>query len=368
MGDILVLNAGSSSIKFALFGDRVLSGAISEIGGAARFDGAPVAAPDHAAALSVILQALGGLGGIAAVAHRVVHGGTAFSGAVVIDAQVEAQIEALAALAPLHNPVALLAIRAMRAAAPDMPQIAAFDTGFHQTIPEVTARYALPAGAAQEGIRRYGFHGLSYASLVRHLPQISGAPLPQRLLACHLGNGASLCAIRDGRSVATTMGYSPISGLTMGTRVGEIDANAVLSLAERLGVAETRAMLNGQSGLLGLGGASDMRALDQAGTADADFARAHFAQTAVMQAGAMIAAMGGVDAVAFTGGIGEHDAEMRARIAGGLSWVGLDWDGAANAAHNARLSASGSAVAAWIVPAEEEAEIAHAARLCLQSG
>ena len=357
MGDVLVLNAGSSSIKFARFGASPASGAVTEIGGAAAMAGKPVAAPDHAAALDVILTSLGGLEGVSAVAHRVVHGGTVFAGPVVIDDRVAAQIEALAELAPLHNPVALRAIRAMRRLAPDLMQIAAFDTAFHRTIPDVFARYAVP----DPGLRRYGFHGLSYASLVRALPELSGAALPRRLLACHLGNGASLCAILDGRSVATTMGYSPVSGLTMGTRSGEIDANAVLDLAARDGVAATRRLLNKGSGLLGLGGSSDMRALRASGTDAARFALRHFSHHVVLQSGAMMASMGGIDAIAFTGGIGENDAAMRAEICAGLSWAGLAIDAEANAAHRTAIATPGSAISAWIVPAEEEAEIARQA-------
>ena len=361
MGDVLVLNTGSSSIKFARFGAAPVSGSVTEIGGAAALDGSPVAAPDHAAALDVILTSLGGLEGVAAVAHRVVHGGTIFDGPAMIDAGVEAQIEALADLAPLHNPVALRAIRAMRALAPELVQVAAFDTAFHRTIPDVFARYAVP----DPGLRRYGFHGLSYASLVRALPELSGVALPRRLLACHLGNGASLCAILEGQSRATTMGYSPVSGLTMGTRSGEIDANAVLDLAERDGIAATRALLNKGSGLLGLGGRSDMRALHAADTEASRFALDHFAHQVVLQSGAMIAAMGGIEAIAFTGGIGENDAAMRAEICTGLGWAGLSLDAEANAAHCTAIAVPGSTVSAWIVPAAEEAEIARQAALVM---
>ncbi|NJS38599.1 MAG: hypothetical protein HC783_05815, partial [Rhodobacteraceae bacterium] len=206
------------------------------------------------------------------------------------------------------------------------------------------------------GIRRYGFHGLSYAALVRILA--ARGPLPQRLLACHLGNGASLCAIVNGRSVATTMGYSPLDGLTMGTRTGQIDGNAVLRLVEDHGLDRAKTLLNRESGLLGLGGSSDLRTLHAAGTADAQFALDHFAYWAVRHAGSMVAAMGGLDAVVFTGGIGENDAWMRKEILSGLAFLGVSSDPAANARNESALHDPTSRVAIWIVPADEERQIA----------
>ena len=234
-----------------------------------------------------------------------------------------AAIDRCSALAPLHNPHNLAAITTLARLAPDLPQTATFDTAFHATNPEVAARYALPAQIEARGLRRYGFHGTSYASLVRHMPRLTGAALPKRLLAFHLGNGASICAIRDAQSVATTMGYSPLGGLTMGTRTGEIDGNAVLRLAEEDGIAATQHLLNKESGLRGLsGGLSDMRALLEADTPETRFAVEHFCYWAVRHAGSLIAAMEGVDAVAFTGGIGENAAPIRARIFEGLAWLG----------------------------------------------
>jgi acetate kinase len=277
--------------------------------------------------------------GLTAAAHRVVHGGAELTATCRIDAGVLALIEACVPLAPLHNPANLAAIRALAALAPDLPQFASFDTAFHATNPEVARRYALPAQVEAAGIRRYGFHGLSYAAIVRKVQQISDIGLPNRLLALHLGNGASICAIRGGRSVATTMGYSPLDGLTMGTRSGGIDGNAVLRLAELHGIAGAARILNRESGLLGLGGASDMRALHGAGTAAARFAVAHFCYWAVRHAGSMIAAMGGLDAVAFTGGIGENDAFVRGEILRGLAFV-----------------AAGKPV--FVIAAEEERQIA----------
>lgn len=366
---IFVVNSGSSSIKVALFGDGdapLLSGAVTEIGGAARLSlggvTSAVPAPDHDAALALLIDGFAAAGHplsrLRAAGHRVVHGGRHLTAPVVVTEAVLAEIEAAASLAPLHNPHNLSAIRALARLAPDLPQVACFDTAFHATNPEVALRYALPPAEEARGIRRYGFHGISYASLTRRLPELLGA-LPERVLALHLGNGASLCAIRNGRSVATTMGYSPLDGLTMGTRSGAIDGNAVLRLAELHGIEGAARILNRESGLLGLGGQSDMRALRAAGTGAARFALDHFAYWAVRHAGSMIAAMGGLDCVAFTGGIGENDAEMRAAICAGLTWMGVALDAEANRRGAARLSAGTPLVV--IVPAAEEAEIARAA-------
>jgi acetate kinase len=251
-----------------------------------------------------------------------VHGGPTLTRAQRITPQVRATIAACIHLAPLHNPHHLAAIDAVSALANDLPQCASFDTAFHATNPDVARRYALPPEATTDGLQRYGFHGTSYAALIRALPQQSGT-LPARLLALHLGNGASVCAIRDGQSVATTMGYSPLGGLTMGTRAGEIDAGAVLRLVHMHGLEEADALLHHRAGLLGLSGLSaDMRALMDSDTDAARFAIDHFCYWAIRQSGSMIAAMGGVDAIAFTGGIGENAATIRDTITGGLSWLG----------------------------------------------
>ena len=321
---LLVVNAGSSSVKLALFdGAReVRRGQVAEIGGAG-----------HRAALERLLA--DGFGaGLKAAAHRVVHGGTEFVASCRVDAAVLAGIAGCIPLAPLHNPANLAGIAALAELLPDLPQYVSFDTAFHATNPEVAVRYALPAAEEARGLRRYGFHGISYAGVVRSF----GDAVPKRLLALHLGNGASLCAIREGRSVANTMGYSPLDGLTMGTRAGGIDGNAVLRLAEIHGIEGAGRILNRESGLLGLGGQSDMRALQAAGTAEAHFARAHFAYWVQRHAGSMMAAMGGIDAMAFTGGIGENDAGLRDEIVRGLAWAGE--------------------VPVVVVPAEEERTIA----------
>jgi acetate kinase len=222
---------------------------------------------------------------------------------------------------------------------PGLPQFASFDTAFHATNPEVARRYAVPDEVVAQGIRRHGFHGISYAAIVRKVKEMQPVSLPKRLLALHLGNGASLCAIREGVSVATTMGYSPLDGLTMGTRSGAIDGNAVLRMAELYGIEGAARILNKESGLLALGGSNDMR---QTGA----FAREHFIYWTVRHAGSMIAAMGGLDAMAFTGGIGENDAGVRDAIVGGLTWAGK--------------------VPVWVIPAEEERQIATEAMTLMQ--
>lgn len=365
---IFVVNAGSSSIKVALFaaGDTpALTGMVNEIGGASRLtvDGVTgnVRAETHEAALALLIDGFAAAGRplseFGAAGHRVVHGGAALTAPVLVTGAVLAAIEAAVPLAPLHNPHNLSAIRALMRLAPDLPQVACFDTAFHATNPEVAYRYALPPAEAARGIRRYGFHGISYESLTLRLPEMLGA-LPSRVLALHLGNGASLCAIRDGRSVATTMGYSPLDGLTMGTRTGAIDGNAVLRLAQIHGIDGAGRLLNRESGLLGLGGHSDMRALRAAATPEAHFAIEHFAYWAVRHSGSMIAAMGGLDCVAFTGGIGENDRAMRAAICAGLGYMGVTFDPRANDANAARIDVGGPAVV--IVPAAEEAHIGRA--------
>ena len=367
---VLVVNAGSSSLKVAVFDDalrEVLAGRVTEIGGAeARVEIGPLQGArvvgTHAAAMALVFEAMEEAGvpvaGLVAAAHRVVHGGAALVAPCRVTDAVMAEVEACVPLAPLHNPANLTGMRALARLAPDLPQYASFDTAFHAAMPEVAARYALPAQAEAAGLRRYGFHGISYASLVRKVQEMGGDALPRRLLAFHLGNGASACAILDGRSVATTMGYSPLDGLTMGTRTGEIDGNAVLRLAELHGVAGASRILNRESGLLGLGGASDMRALRRAGTAEARFAVAHFCYWAVRHGGSLAAAMGGVDAVCFTGGIGENDAGVRAEILRGLAFLGIEFDEDANDAGAAVLHSPWARVAVWTVAAEEERQIA----------
>lgn len=378
-GDILVLNAGSSSIKFAVFGSDLgakCSGLAAEIGsgGFVEVDGVRTAQPliDHRAALKAVLAALRengvGLDRLRAAAHRVVHGGRKLSQPVRLTPEIQSEIAACSPLAPLHNPHNLAAIDTLAELAPDLAQFASFDTAFHSTNPEVATRYAIPRMEETKGIRRYGFHGLSYASLVATYPEVSGDKLPSRLLAFHLGNGASLCAIRNGQSIATTMGYSPLDGLTMGTRSGGIDANAVLRLVEDHGLARTKAILNHESGLLGLsGGKSDMRKLMLDPSADANFAVEHFCYWTLRHAGSLIAAMEGLDAIAFTGGIGENAIGVRAMILHGLEWLGVRMDPDANQRNGPRLHAETGKVAVWIVPAREEWMIARDALALMEA-
>lgn len=344
----LIVNAGSSSLKLKVFeGEReVAKAAVAEIG------------PDgHRAALARALAQAGvALDRLTAAAHRVVHGGARLTATCRVTPEVLRQIEACVPLAPLHNPANLVGIQSVAALAPDLPQYAAFDTAFHATNPDLATTYALPQAERDRGLRRYGFHGISYAALVRILD--ARGQLPERLLACHLGNGCSLAAIMNGRSVATTMGYSPLDGLTMGTRAGSIDGNAVLRLAELHGVKQAGRILNRESGLLGLGGASDLRALHAAGTPEARFALDHFTYWAVRHAGSMVAAMGGLDAVVFTGGIGENDPWVRKEILSGLSYLGVSSDDRRNERNESALHDATSRVAILVVPADEERQIA----------
>ena len=354
---LLVVNSGSSSVKLAVFDaglGQVAQVRVTEIGtgGPANHEAA------FAAGFADLAQAGVALGALTAAGHRVVHGGASLTQTCAVTPQIEAQIEACVPLAPLHNPAALAGIRALRHLTPGLPQFAAFDTAFHATNPEVAVTYALPLAERQRGLRRYGFHGLSYAAIVRKVQENPLNQLPKRLLSFHLGNGCSICAILDGRSVATTMGYSPLDGLTMGTRSGGIDGNAVLDMASRHGIDGAGVLLNRESGLLALGGHSDMRALHQAGTPEATFALAHFAYWAVRHAGSMVAAMGGVDAITFSGGIGENDCTMRSMILNRLAFLGAVMDGDSNDQHAPVLHDPASRVAIWIVPAEEERQIA----------
>lgn len=326
---ILVLNAGSSSLKVEVFDlalTSLLSGSVSSVGS----DGTlklgdltkDVKTADHAEALSLMLDALAAanitVDKLTAAAHRVVHGGTILTEPARVTPQVIAAIKSVIPLAPLHNPNNLAAMLALQEVAPDLPQYASFGTTFHASNPEVATRYAIPQTQHDAGIRRYGFHGLSYAHMVAHF----GDALPSHLLAFHLGNGASLCAIHDGKSIATSMGYSPLSGLTMGTRSGDIDGAAVLRISAALGEEETDRMLNRNSGLKALGGDNDMRTLLNRKDPEAAFAVEHFCYWAARHAGSAIVAMGGLDAVAFTGGIGENAPPIRERIMAHLACFG----------------------------------------------
>ncbi|WP_458791405.1 acetate/propionate family kinase [Yoonia sp. MH D7] len=326
---ILVVNAGSSSLKVALYNrdlEKLTAGSITEIGSDGRFTlgdtGRDVAIPDHAAAVALVLSELDlagyPLSGLTACGHRVVHGGAHMTTAARLTPEVIDIITDCIPLAPLHNPANLSAIHALGTLAPNLPQFASFDTSFHASNPPVATRYAIPQQLHDVGLRRYGFHGSSYAHIVGSFD----SDLPPRLLAFHLGNGASLCAIKDGKSVATSMGYSPVSGLTMGTRSGDIDAAAVLRIASEADIAGADDLLNTQSGLTALAGDNDMRALLARNDTAAKFAVDHFCYWAARHAGSAIVAMGGIDAVAFTGGIGENAPQIRRTIMDHLSCFG----------------------------------------------
>ncbi|SEW30652.1 acetate kinase [Cognatiyoonia koreensis] len=326
---ILVLNAGSSSLKIEVFDENLTSlitGAVTNIGTDGelklRKSVTQVTALTHADALSLMLDALTeagfGIDTLSAAAHRVVHGGTILTRPAKVTPEVIRAIESVIPLAPLHNPNNLAGLMALQKVAPELPQYCSFGTAFHATNPDVAIRYAIPQTQHDAGIRRYGFHGLSYANMVADF----GDDLPEHLLAFHLGNGASLCAIKDGKSIATSMGYSPLSGLTMGTRSGDIDGAAVLRMSQSLGEEETDRMLNKVSGLQALAGDNNMKTLLQRDDAAAQFAVEHFCYWAARHAGSAVVAMGGLDAVAFTGGIGENAAPVRDRIMELLAFLG----------------------------------------------
>lgn len=377
---ILVLNAGSSSVKFALFAAGTLKplcrGGIEGIGSRARFGGAVGAqahlfegslpeASDHAAATHWLLDRIRRADGIAlgAAGHRVVHGGPDFAAPVVIDEAVMTALDALVPLAPAHQPHNLAAIRAVKSAWPDLPQVACFDTAFHRTMPRLAQIFAIPHDLTDQGLVRYGFHGLSYQHIADVLPDIAGERARAKVIVAHLGHGASLCALRDGRSVATTMGFTALDGLMMGMRCGAIDAGLVLHLIEQRGMApaEVSEILNRRSGLLGVSGISnDVRALLASDDPRAAEALDLFAYRVVREAGSMMAALGGLDAFVFTAGIGERSARIRSAIAEGLAWTGIRLDPARNAANDTRISADDATVPVYVVPADEELPIARA--------
>jgi acetate kinase len=377
-GAILALNAGSSSIKFALFASgrvRAAHGAIAGIGTAPRFtataaDGTALPgrefppAATHEAMLGTLLDFVAThLPGapLAAVGHRVVHGGQAFAAPVRVTPAVLAALDALTPLAPLHQPHNLAPIRALAATNPNLVQVACFDTAFHRSMPPLATRFALPRALHDAGIRRYGFHGLSYAWLAARLRAIAPEVAAGRVIAAHLGNGASLCAMRGGVSVETTMGFTALDGLMMGTRCGALDAGVVLHLLQQRGMtpAAVSDLLYNRSGLLGVSGISpDMHVLLDSPDPRAAEAVALFCARIVREAGALAAALGGLDGLVFAGGIGEHAAPVRETVCAGLGFLGLRLDPAANAAGAGRISAPDSRVAAFVIPTDEEAMIA----------
>ncbi len=377
---IIVLNAGSSSIKFAAHDAappfaRRARGQIEGIGSEPRLtaqsvDGRtierrwPGEGFNHHRALLALMEMgseiVAGLHTVA-VGHRVVHGGATFTGPVRIDHTVLAQLEALVPLAPLHQPAAIEAIRAALELSPHVPQVACFDTAFHHGQPHLAQAFALPRALSDKGIRRYGFHGLSYEYIVSQLPRLDPALPGARIIVGHLGNGASLCAIQAGASIATTMGFTAADGLVMGTRCGAIDPGVLIHLMDTEGM-DARALerlIYRESGLLGVSGISaDMRTLRASSDPHAREAIDMFVYRIVRMIGSLSAAMGGLDALIFTGGIGEHDAATRAEVAAGCGWLGLTLDAARNTAGEERISADGANVSAWAVKTNEEEIIA----------
>ncbi|HSQ82787.1 MAG TPA: acetate/propionate family kinase [Casimicrobiaceae bacterium] len=384
---ILVVNAGSSSVKFSLFDVAdaelalALRGEIDGIGTAPRLalrdaqgkvlearSFASAADLDHAGAIGLLLElAETGAPGrrIAAVGHRVVHGGTRFAAPVRVDAGVEAALAELIPLAPLHQPHNLTPIRLLRERAAGLPQIACFDTAFHHTQPAVAQAFGLPAEITDRGVRRYGFHGLSYEYVAATLPALDPRAADGRVVVAHLGNGASMCAILRGQSVATTMGFTALDGLMMGTRPGSLDPGVLPWLQTELGLdarALTR-LLYHESGLLGVSGvSSDMRTLLASQEPRARFAIELFCYRASRELGSLAAALGGIDALVFTGGIGEHAADIRARIIDGAAWLGFRLDAGANAEHATRLTRPDSPAPAYVVPTDEALMIARHTR------
>jgi acetate kinase len=380
---ILVLNAGSSSLKFQLFGvdgetlRPDLRGQIDGIGTRPRLrasdavgtvlaeeEHAPDHLPDLTAAFATLRNWLAGRTGgrLRAIGHRVVHGGPDHAAPVRVDAAVLKALTVLVPLAPLHQPNNLAPIRLALEADPGLPQVACFDTAFHRGHPDVADWYGLPPRFHAAGVRRYGFHGLSYEYVAQRLREVAPPQIANgRVIVAHLGSGASMCALREGRSIESTMGFTALDGLPMGTRPGQLDPGVVLHMVGELGMSpdEVAGLLYLESGLRGLSGLSnDMRDLLASETAGASFAIDYFVHRCVLEVGALTAALGGVDAVVFTAGIGENAAPVRARIAERLAWLGVGLDPEANARHALRISHRESRVALLVVPTDEELMIA----------
>ena len=382
---LLVINAGSSSIKFAVYqkdsaSAPLVADAAGQLDGIGSQPGFTVkgaqgqvladckfSADDvhnHSGAILIIrswlLEYIRG-GTLLAAGHRVVHGGQHYSAPVLIDTKVLMELEDLIPLAPLHQPHNLAAMRALLEIMPTLPQVACFDTAFHRTQPDVAQRYAIPRRFTDAGVRRYGFHGLSYEYIVSILPELDAALATARIIVAHLGNGASLCAIQSGRSIATTMGFSPLDGLVMGTRCGSIDPGVLLYLMDHynMDAQAIEQLLYYQSGLLGVSGiSSDMRTLLASDDPQAKEAIDLFVYRVGREIGSLTAALGGLDALIFTGGIGEHAAEIRAKICRQVKWLGLELDDSANDAQAVGISTDSSKLSAWVVNADENLMIA----------
>ena len=391
---ILVLNAGSSSIKFLVFADRdgaldpVVRGQIEGLHTAPRFvakgpdgttraekswgDGVSIGHEGAVAHLAEFLRGLGDGLELAAVGHRVVHGGTAYAEPVRLDADVVAKLETFIPLAPLHQPHNLSPIRLLIGSRPDLPQVACFDTAFHATNPDISRRFAIPGELHDAGVKRYGFHGLSYEYIASVLPARDPRAAQGKTVVCHLGNGSSMCALEGGRSVASTMGFTAVDGLAMGTRCGAIDPGVLLYLMDQRGM-DARAiekLIYSKSGLLGVSGtSSDMRKLLGSDDPRAQTAVDLFLYRVRRELGSLAAALGGLDALVFTAGIGENSAAVRERICRDAAWLGVELDRAANEQGGPRISTAGSRVTAWVIPTNEELMIAqHTQRLVARSG
>ena len=380
---ILVINAGSSSLKFSVFRDHgggdpvvTINGQISGIGTQPVFEAKdaqrrPLAEKswgagepsDRTALLSYLLswieERLEGATLIAA-GHRVVHGGVRHATPVLLTSAVLDELDGLVPLAPLHQPHNLAAIRALAEAHPELPQVACFDTAFHRNQPWQAQTFAIPRELTEEGVRRYGFHGLSYEYISRRLPEIAPELGDSRVVVAHLGSGASMCAIHGGRSVDSTMGFTALDGLPMGTRCGTIDPGVLIYLMRKgMDAGAIEKMLYNKSGLLGVSGISnDMRALLESSDPHAQEAVELFCFRIAKETGALAASMGGVDAVVFTAGIGERSAPVRARVGDKLAWMGVEIDAAANEANATKISTPGSRLPVYVIPTDEERMIA----------
>ena len=383
MNTILVVNAGSSSVKFEVYGIAdggelkwLIKGQMDGIGERPRLRAAAVDgksmidrsfAADEVADLPAAMQRTGAWLREAhkvqpvAVGHRIVHGGPAFDRPVLIDDSVLAQLEQYTSLAPLHQPNNLAPIRSIRSLFPNIPQVACFDTAFHRGHTAITDHYAIPERYYAEGVRRYGFHGLSYEFIASRLKEVAPRIAGGRVIVAHLGSGASMCALSAGCSVETSMGFTALDGLPMGTRPGQTDPGVVLYLLgqKRMSVAELEKLFYHESGLRALSGISnDVRALEESADPRAGFALDYFAYRVGLEAGRLAAALGGIDGFVFTAGIGENAPSMRVRIAKHLTWLGAELDLQANA-HGPAISRPNSRVALYVIPTDEELMIAH---------
>jgi acetate kinase len=387
---IVVLNAGSSSIKFSLFLARGadleldVRGQIEGIYTAPRFvakgrDGATRSEKSwgegtklgHEAALRHLIDFLKqelADDRLVGVGHRVVHGALDYREPVRLDAAVLAKLEKFIPLAPLHQPHNLAPIRALLGNAPELPQVACFDTSFHRSNPDIAQRFAIPSELHDAGVRRYGFHGLSYEYVAAVLPQHDAAAAAGKTVVLHLGNGASMCALEGGKSVASTMGFTAVDGLPMGTRTGALDPGVILYLMDerKMDARAVEKLIYNQSGLLGVSGiSSDMRTLLASDDPRAKLAIDLYCYRIRREMGSLAAALGGLDALVFTAGIGENSAAIRERVCRDAAWLGVALDAAANAKGGPRINAAGSRVAAWAIPTNEELMIARHTRRVL---